>query len=296
MAEPFRIISFDGGGVLGLHAVTMLRRLLAAQPTLIDRTDMLAGTSTGALIALALAAGVPADRVQSLYIDRSADIFVRCHKSVWGLCGPKYRNDGLIRVCRDVFGDLRLGDLQKRVLVPAFDLKSEATPEAPNWRVRFFHNFAGSPDLGEQVWRVAVRTASAPTYFPTYDGYCDGGVACNSPSIASVAQAIASYGLSRADVGVLSVGTSPVRYLDGQDLNWGGLRWLRSILPIFMDAQLLVTDFQGQQMLGERYFRLAPPVPDVGLDDTAHIGTLRSLADGVDLTRCLDFLATQFLR
>ena len=58
----YRILSFDGGGVGGLYTSVLLARLADEVPTLVSGTDFVAGTSTGAIIALGLAKGLqPAD-------------------------------------------------------------------------------------------------------------------------------------------------------------------------------------------------------------------------------------------
>src|SRR5262245_46272622 len=123
---------------------------LAAEPgleTWIDRTEMIAGTSTGGLIALALAAGVPLDEVRALYVTRAAAVFADSFlddlRDVGKVFGADYDVDNLERETRRVFGDRTLGQLQKRVLVTAFDLDNGATIER-QWKAKLFHNFGGA--------------------------------------------------------------------------------------------------------------------------------------------------------
>src|SRR5213079_261368 len=71
----YRILSFDGGGIRGLVTLAILKRLEAQIPNLIKRADLLAGTSTGGIIALGLAAGKSVDELISLYQDNGGKIF-----------------------------------------------------------------------------------------------------------------------------------------------------------------------------------------------------------------------------
>jgi patatin-like phospholipase/acyl hydrolase len=60
-----------------------------------------------------------------------------------------------------------------------------------------------------QVWDAAMRTSAAPTYFPVYRGYTDGGLVANNPSIVAVTKAMAHYSnVNPKNVAVLSLGMS----------------------------------------------------------------------------------------
>lgn len=183
--------------------------------------------------------------------------------------------------------------------IPAFDLKTESTPDNESWQPHFFHNFDAwpyNPDKAVLASDMAVRSSAAPTFFPTYQGFCDGGVACNSPALSAVAQAMGSFAVELSDIHVLSVGSSTIRYLNGQALNWGGLKWLTPIISIFKDAQVMVTDFQCRQMLGDHYHRLAPRIPEIDMDDLSKRGELVEWAEEFDLGACEEFVRTIYLK
>ena len=99
------------------------------------------------------------------------------------------------------------------VVIPAFDLDSGVvTGEGVrSWKAKFFQNFESDPgDRDELVVDVAMRTSAAPTFFPMYQGYVDGGVVANNPSMCALAQALdprAAAARQVADVTLLSVGT-----------------------------------------------------------------------------------------
>ena len=71
----YRILSLDGGGIRGVLTARLLERLAAAHPEFLPSVDLFAGTSTGALLAVALAKGrTPAELVQ-LYRKNGPRIF-----------------------------------------------------------------------------------------------------------------------------------------------------------------------------------------------------------------------------
>jgi len=184
------------------------------------------------------------------------------------------------------------------VLVSAFDLDNE--PQNPHarrtWKPKFFHNFPGTEtDGGECVVDVALRATAAPTYFPVYQGYVDGGVVAMNPSMCALAQALdAPTGGQRLDdVALLSVGTGRTScFLPVSNADWGWAQWANPLIHIaFGEGNRSVADYQCRRLLGERYHRLDPILPEViGLDDYEQVDRLKDLARSVDLTATLDWL------
>lgn len=302
MGLPFRAVVFDGGGILGLYSISMFLRLLEQRPAFLDSIDLFAGTSTGGIISLCLASQIDPHEVQRLYVERGKEIFHRplshCLLSPFGLVESKYDNTGLIKSCYDVFGDKKIGELAKWVCVPAFNLMDEGSPENPSWRARVFHNLdqINNPDLLENVADIAIRTASAPTYFPSYQGYVDGGLYNNSPVVTAISKAIGKLGVKLEDIEVLSIGTGgQIKYVKGQSLQWGILPWINDLVDIFMDGQTLKAEMEGKDMLGDRFHRLCPIIPSIAMDDIAKINQIQDLAAKADIGETIKFLDEHFL-
>jgi uncharacterized protein len=168
----YRILALDGGGIRGLYTAVLLNRLEAQVPGFTRRVDLLAGTSTGGILALGLAKGMPPQALIDLYQDDGSAIFSRTlwHeiRDLGELAGAKYDNKNLIRIIQSALGGGTLNDLLPRhVLIPSFDLDNQAAAPAPRmWKPKFFHNFKGSDSDGaEKIADVALRTSAAPTYF-----------------------------------------------------------------------------------------------------------------------------------
>ncbi|HUA67221.1 MAG TPA: patatin-like phospholipase family protein, partial [Candidatus Saccharimonadales bacterium] len=173
----YRILSFDGGGIRGLVTLAILKRLETQVPNLIQGADLLAGTSTGGIIALGLAAGESVDDLIALYRDDGKDIFddswLDDIRDLGGLAGADYDPKNLAKILTGIFKDKQLKDLSKRVLIPSFNLDNgDNDPAKRTWRPKFFHNFPGTDSDGEEpVVDVALDTSAAPTYFPSHGSY-----------------------------------------------------------------------------------------------------------------------------
>jgi patatin-like phospholipase/acyl hydrolase len=305
----FRILSCDGGGIRGVLTAVLLNRLATAYPALLqDRpgtVTLFAGTSTGGILALGLAAGMTPAQIRDLYVTNGKLIFdaswLHDVVEIGGLSGAKYDNTNLKQILQETFGAQKLKDLRPRVLIASFSLDNQnADPSARTWNPKFFHNFTGGDSDGESlVVDVAMSTSAAPTYFPSYGVYVDGGVIANNPSMAAIAQALdgrnqASERTTLDGIKLLSVGTgASLQYIAGQDHDWGDAQWIKPILNVMMDGSVGVADFECRQLLGNRYCRVEPIFPagkSFPLDDVSKIVDLMDFANSFDLTGAIAWL------
>ncbi len=274
----YRILSIDGGGVRGLLVAVLLQQLDARVPGWRNNIDLIAGTSTGGIIALGLAGGLEPDRLRDLYVDQTPLIF---HDTLWDdvrdlgrVIGAEYGIENLRHALDEVFEDGLLENLDRRVLIPAFDLdNNDPDPMLRSWKPKLFHNFPG-PDCDghRRVADVALYTSAAPTFFPSVDGYVDGGVAIINPSMAALAQTQdARCEIENrpdiSEVTLLSIGTGKVlSHIEGDRHNWGYLQWVRPLIRLMSDAVSGIPHYQTGQLLGARYRRLDYTfAPDAGV-------------------------------
>jgi patatin-like phospholipase/acyl hydrolase len=300
-----RVLTFDGGGVRGVIPVVLLQRL-CQEPGLddwLDRAEFLAGTSTGGLIALALAAGIHVAELRALYETRASRVFADSVfddvKDLGKLLGADYRVANLEREVHAALGDRTLAQLDKRVLVTAFDLDNEAGKER-SWQPKLFHNFPGTDSDGDAfAYRVGTASAAAPTYFATFDGYIDGGVFATNPSMCALAQTQdaripADERADLREVRLLSFGTGQsLRRIEGKSHDWGYVQWVRPLIDLMLDGVNGIAHYQCSQLLGSRYHRVAPTFPagrTIGMDDVDDIPYMVEFASGLDLTATADWL------
>lgn len=305
----YRILSIDGGGIRGLLSCKLLERLERLYPGYLDKVDLIAGTSTGGILALGLAAGLTPAEMADLYqrdggkvfyqtfLDRSAIL-----DALDRLRHADYGNTPLETALREKFGDLRLGDLKKKVLISSFRLDSGSITKlgVRSWKPKFFQNFEGDPsDCDQRVVDVALRTSAAPTYFPVYQGFADGGLVANNPSMCALAQALdkGTGGQKLNKVTLLSVGTGVrPKWVEGFNEDWGYLQWAPHLIGIMMDGVSGVVDYQCRQILGPRYLRLNVLFErDVALDSLNEIPYMVQLADLEDVNDLVKWLNKYFI-
>lgn len=296
----------DGGGIRGLVTAILLERLEAARPGFLSQIDLFAGTSTGGLLALGLAFGKTPTQARELYEVYGkrvfADTVLDDLRDLGSLIGADYDIETLKEVLESQFGDLTLGELTRRVLVSSFDLdyipENRLKPRA--WKAKFFHNFPGmDSDAGEKVVDVALYTSVAPTFFPIYNGYVDGGVVANNPSVCALAQALhpLTGGQKLENVRLLSISTGfNPRFLNVEQGDWGLVQWAPHIINLMLEGSAGLADYQCRQFLGNRYLRIDPLLPEpIGMDRVDKIPLMRRVAGAVDLTNAVRWLDRYFL-
>ncbi len=311
--SKYRILSIDGGGIRGIVTTIILQRL-KAEPGLaewLDKVDLFAGTSTGGLLALGLAHGVDLKEIRDLYEVKGPQVF----DDSWlddlidlgKIIGADYDIRNLEREVHRIFGDTTLGDLARRqryVLITAFDLDNEAAdPARRTWKPKLFHNLPGTAnDDGELVYKVGLYTSAAPTYFPSVDGFIDGGVYASNPSMCALAQTQDSRDTVRpplSDVVLLSLGTgTSLVHIEGRALDWGYAQWVKPLITLMLDGVAGIADYQCNQILGPKYHRLAPVFPSgvaVEMDDVSRILYMVDFAGKVDISGTASWLKAQWL-
>jgi patatin-like phospholipase/acyl hydrolase len=309
MAE-YRILSLDGGGIRGIITAIILRNLSATAGLAgwLDKVDLIAGTSTGGLLALGLAYGLGPDHIRELYETKGNEIFddswIDDLVDIYNWVGADYHNKNLRRELKSVFKDTTLGQLKRQVLITAFDLDNEAPdPSERAWKPKLFHNFPGEDNDNDQLaYEVGLYTSAAPTYFPSVDGYIDGGVYANNPSMCALAQSQdprIPHNPPISEIALLSLGTgTSLYYIVRKNLDWGYAQWAKPLITLMLDGIAGIADYQCKQILRERYHRLAPTFPpgvSIPMDGIERIPDMIKFAEGIDLADTVEWLKVHWL-
>lgn len=301
----YRILSLDGGGIRGIVTAIMLQRL-SAEPLLhswLDSADLIAGTSTGGLIALALAHGLAPENIREFYETKGKDIFedslIDNILNLGKILGADYSIKNLESELKNIFGSTILSQLKKQVLITTFDLDNESqNKEKRTWKPKLFHNFHGNDSDGDvPVYKAGLYTAAAPTYFPSVDGYIDGGVYATNPSMCALAQSQDIRYINKPDISdvvLLSLGTgTSLLYIEGKELDWGYAQWAKPLVSLMLDGVAGIADYQCSQMLHERYHRLAPVFPagvSIPMDGVDKIPYMIDFADSADISATVKWI------
>jgi hypothetical protein len=121
------VLSIDGGGIKGIYSARILEQFEKKFNCCIaDYFDLICGTSTGGLIALALSLKIPVSVITNFYYMRGERIF-RKRSNIYSLfkqviLGSKYDNQELKTALQEIFADHTLGDSHCMLCIPAFSL------------------------------------------------------------------------------------------------------------------------------------------------------------------------------
>jgi uncharacterized protein len=283
---PFQILSFDGGGLKGLFPAAVLAALEDdLDCTMADHFDLIAGTSTGGLIALGLGAGLRPAEIVDFYTSKGPTIF-GAGRRVGRFWRSKHGPDRLWAALADVFGDRLLGSSTKRLIIPSYSLDSNdvyvfKTPHHPRLR----------RDHKERMVDVAMATTAAPLFLPAFrlgnNRLIDGGVWANNPTLVAVAEAKSMLEVPLDAMRVLSMGTTDDCVDLGDKLNRGGLvQWARPASSVLLRGQAVGSFHAVEHLIGpERITRIDSLVP-AGLFELDRINEarIRALAEGVART------------
>lgn len=288
--QPIRILSIDGGGIRGLIPALILAEIekRTNQP-IAELFDIMAGTSTGGILALGLNIPATPDTQQpkftaqalaDLYQKRGGEIF---EQSLWekmkSLLDNGFDHGPIERIIQEYFGEVELRDALQQVIVTAYDIERRCT---------YYFNSElakNKPEENFLMRAVARATSAAPTYFePTQltneevFSLIDGGVFANNPSMLAYIEAKKQHDqhkmlmaaneprsrqLSTAHVDarhieenfiMLSLGTGSSRkpYTYDKAKAWGLVEWVRPIIDILMQGTAETVDYQMKHLLPPR--------------------------------------------
>lgn len=272
----FKILSLDGGGIRGVISARILIEIeqqLQAQKnqSLHEYFDLVAGTSTGSIIAAVIATGMNSTNILKLYQQEGINIFP--YQSRWspkrlplilkyGPSAPKFSHEGLIKVLKKYLVQqdgtaIKLQEINEiNLLIVAYNMFLESPtifvnyhPEIPKQTI-WYDNLP--------LWEICVSSSSAPTYFPAYEfkngdlslPHIDGGVAANNPTLAAITYAM-KLGYKLEDISIMSIGTgeSSQPYSYQQIVDWGLAEWAIKLISILMNSQSSANNLFTEQIM-----------------------------------------------
>ncbi len=279
-----RVLSIDGGGIRGIIPALVLSEVERRTGRRVaELCDLVAGTSTGGILACALTrpGAAPAEELVELYRTEGPKIFKRSLaqrvRSADGLIDARHDDGALDDALTRYLGSGRLSDATTKVLVTAYDLHAREPYFFKSWR----------DDRDGPLRIVARATAAAPTYFePVFAGrrsLIDGGVFATNPAMCAYAEAVVLGGAPPRFV--LSLGTGrqmrPIPHDQAKD--WGLVEWVRPLIDVVFDGVSDTVEYQlAHLMPPESVVRLQPELDRASdaLDDASkrNLGLLEEQA------------------
>jgi uncharacterized protein len=324
----FRILSLDGGGIRGLYTAVLLnelaKRIASSNHSPQDnldlgkKFDLITGTSTGAILAVALAAGVSLEKIVDLYKNKAKDVFQRpfpincASKLLWYIkCsfGAANRSEPLQQALEQIFGNETVEQLYQRrgirLCIPTVNIE---TQRAVVYKTP--HSTRLQRDNYLKLVDLCLSSAAAPIFFPVHkvetsqsdlgniQYFVDGGLWANNPVLVGLTEAL-DLAPKDAKIEIISVSTCPPykpKAIKNPNVSIFGWEGAARILDASIDAQSVGYDYIVKTLashLGRvTYIRLTDPLisselaPHLRLDNSSDkcINTLIKLAcQAVDL-------------
>lgn len=280
MSKDFKILSLDGGGYKGLFSIACLAEIeKCCEIKVNDYFDLYAGTSTGSIIAMGLAAGYTANEILDLYKSIGNQIFPHkagyisnIWKSLKQFFVPIYDNKVLKEELHKFFKRKTVEDVMKRnkyIIVPTLCL-SNSQPRIFKTDYKTEYNQHNAYELAD----IVLASCSAPTYFPIakikhptddyYEYFVDGGMFANNPSVCAITEAIGNIGVNKDDIKLISI-ASPSEEVIIKD-NFiptirGILRWNSDLVSMALVGTSQKDAYIAKFLLNEdKYVRIIPNI------------------------------------
>lgn len=277
---PFQILALSGGGYRGLYTAILLEELeRRARKPLRQCFDLITGTSIGGILAIGLAANVPAVNLRRAFSDHGQRIFPRTRR-----LGPvtlprlrlpalfhRYSSTGLKATIATILGpendNANVEDVPVGLLIPTVN----TTAKRPTI---FSNRTSGS---SAKLLDIALATSAAPTYFPEHrigqENYVDGGVIANAPDLLAFGEALRS-GHTRSTIRILSIGTIEANTAEAPRpaTGTGWATGAKALFELTLKSQQDLAIEECRRLLKRRYLRIdatASPeqMQQLGLDD-----------------------------
>ena len=296
MSTSFKILSIDGGGVRGILPAKILKLMEAELGIDVHETfDLIVGTSTGSIIAGAIAVKYKLAKLVSDYNENAPKVF----KKRWnfmGLYRSKYSSAFLESFLRKIFGEITLGEIEKPLILNATNIsdgnlhvfKSSYQKKQREGEEEQVYNRDG----GVPLYKAALASCSAPIYFDPVEIIfdpvdkeekliCDGGIWANNPSLVGYSDAIRNFkNVGTDNVKILSLGTGQTKQIYQPAKAWGYLTgWKHTKLIDFSIS--CQTEFPKNvlELIDlDKILRINPSIDNYEIDNYQSIPKLMELA------------------
>lgn len=287
--KTFKILSIDGGGIRGVYSAHILKRIEEEfDLKLHDYFDLIAGTSTGSIIAGGIACNIPIQEIENLYIEKGNDIFTKRKNRLipflpcLGAFISTYSANPLKKILDEKFSDKKLKDVDKKLIIPSTDVyNGDVFIAKSNYHKDFVR------DLNIKVADAILGSCSAPMYFDPHPvgSYllADGGLWANNPSLIAMIDAIKRCDETLANIKILSIGTGLYKPEFKSSKKWGiwnGWKHKKLIDLIFSLQSQSAHNYLSLLLEKEQIKRINyESEVEQTLDDCSHIDKLISKAD-----------------
>ena len=282
--DTFHILALDGGGTRGIYTAHLLAKIEQTFQIRIKTCfDLIAGTSTGAIIAGAAVSDIPMADIVELFETETPYIFRKRWYRI-PLFLSKYPSEQLAQILAKHIPATPLHKIANPLMITSSEIsKSEVYIFRSNYGCRDSEIAPTGKDVN--LREAILASCAAPTFFaPKSVGnflLADGGLWANNPSTVAFTEALSAFGKEPQEIRMLSVGTGHSVNMYRNRRGWGFITgWGGAKLTSYvMTLQSQASAHTAKLLLKEKYLRINPEIDFWELDTLTQLDTLKSLAD-----------------
>jgi hypothetical protein len=287
------VVSVDGGGIRGIIPCVILERILDEFPQLFAQIQVVSGSSIGSMIAMGMAFNYHPRLIAELMVLTANAIFSERRARI-PVLHARWSNRCLSILCAEMFQKKTLLDAQKKIVASALKLDNLSSDDSMrSSEVHVFHNL--DAESGKELASdVVMRSSAAPSYFPAWQGYVDGGMFAPDPSSLCLSFVLSPFlmDVPVRDVVMISISTGKfLEYFDHPTHDWGYLQWASKLQSALWSGMISKSQLCTKQLLGESLLRIDPVLDhQVKLDVPSAIPQLIQVASDHDLTEAFAWI------
>ena len=282
--DTFHILALDGGGTRGIYTAQLLAKIEQVLQTRINTCfDLIAGTSTGAIIAGAAVSDIPMQDIVELFDTETPYIFRRRWYRI-PLFLSKYPSQKLAQILAAHLPATPLDEIETPLMITSSEIaKSEIHIFRSNYATRSGSE-SNPSDKDANLRDAILASCAAPTFFApkSLNDFllADGGLWANNPSTIAFTEAISAFGRDTREVRMLSLGTGHSVNMYRNRRGWGFITgWGGAKLTSYvMTLQSQASADMAKRLLKENYLRINPEIDFWELDTLTQLDNLKSLA------------------
>ena len=270
-----KILTLHGGGMMGYMTLCYLERLEEETGKSVpEMFDLIAGDSTGSIIAAGYAVGKTTSEIRVIYEDFYEKVFKKKRSFFMSLFKPSYEIENLERNLKEVLGvDSKISDSKVKMMFHSVQIAGDS--KLKTFKTKFWKSWKDDDIL----YKICCASSAAPSLFAPYkiddSYYIDGGIATNNPSMCAVAEAV-KMGEKLEDIELVSLWTEMIPPIAKPSKMVGLLKVMVNIGNLFTQAGEDVVDYQVNQIIKN----LVVVRPDVSFSiDTNNFDVMKKFAD-----------------
>ena len=282
--DPFHILALDGGGTRGIYTAQLLAKIEQTfQKRIRTCFDLIAGTSTGAIIAGAAVSDIPMQDIVELFETETPHIFRRKWYRI-PLFLSKYPSQKLAQVIAAHLPATPLNEIATPLMITSSEIsKSEIHIFRSNYGNRDSEIVPTDEDMN--LRDAILASCAAPTFFApkslNNSLLADGGLWANNPSTIALVEALSTFEKNTREIRMLSLGTghSVNMYRNrrgwGFLTGWGGAKLTSYVMTLQSQASADIVHL----LLKQNYLRINAEIDFWELDTLTQLDNLKALAE-----------------